>query len=154
MLSDVSLFQFSLQVPCYLASRGLCWCSTSLLILHKLCTSKCWSPFWELRYCSSIEIQQVSQTKFLSKYVLLTHLVLGYVWYLKMEKMLGRQSQKILQIFFPTRRHLNIESYKIFFWVHYFLSYFPTVQQGDQVILTCIHYIFFPHPLFCCNMSI
>uniref|UniRef100_A0A8D0VCR5 STE20-related kinase adapter protein alpha n=1 Tax=Sus scrofa TaxID=9823 RepID=A0A8D0VCR5_PIG len=25
--------------------------------------------------------------------------------------------------------------------------YFPTVQQGDQVILTCIHYIFFPHPL-------
>ena len=34
--------------------------------------------------------------------------------------------------------------------------YFPTVQQGGQVILTCIHYnyIFFPHPLFCCNMSI
>ena len=38
----------------------------------------------------------------------------------------------------------------------FFNFYFPTVQQGDQVILTCIHYnyIFFPHPLFCCNISI
>ena len=41
-----------------------------------------------------------------------------------------------------------------FFFNNFF--YFPTVQQGGQVILTCIHYnyIFFPHPFFCCNMSI
>ena len=30
--------------------------------------------------------------------------------------------------------------------------FFPTVQHGNQVIHTCIH--FSPHPLFYCNMSI
>ena len=50
----------------------------------------------------------------------------------------------------------------IFFWsnpfifLFYFIFfYFPTVQQGGQVILRCIHcsYSFFPHPFFCCDMS-
>ena len=37
-----------------------------------------------------------------------------------------------------------------------FFFYFPTVQQGGQVIFRCIHcsYSFFPHPFFCCDMSI
>ena len=30
----------------------------------------------------------------------------------------------------------------------FFFFYFPTVQQRDQVILTCIHYIFFS-PTLC-----
>ena len=34
----------------------------------------------------------------------------------------------------------------------HFILFFPTVQHGDPVILTCIS--FFPDPLFCCNMSI
>ena len=32
------------------------------------------------------------------------------------------------------------------------ILFFPAIQHGDQVTLTCIH--FFPHRLFCCNMSI
>ena len=40
----------------------------------------------------------------------------------------------------------------LFIYSFIFLFNFPNVQQGDQVSLTCIH--FFPHPLFCCNMSI
>ena len=42
-----------------------------------------------------------------------------------------------------------------FFYLYNFLN-FPTVQQGGQVILTCIHYnyIFSPHPFFSCNLSI
>ena len=39
-----------------------------------------------------------------------------------------------------------------FFILFYFILFFPAVQHGGQVILTCIH--FPPHPLFCCNMSI
>ena len=38
-----------------------------------------------------------------------------------------------------------------FYFKKIFLKFFPTVQHGDQVIITCIH--FFAHPLFCCNMS-
>ena len=42
-----------------------------------------------------------------------------------------------------------------FFYLFFNFFYFPTVQQGGQVILTCIHYNYsFPPPFFCCNMSI
>jgi len=35
----------------------------------------------------------------------------------------------------------------IFYLFIYFYNYFPTVQQGGQVILTCIHYNYiFPPP--------
>ena len=37
-------------------------------------------------------------------------------------------------------------------FLFFFFFNFPTVQQGGQVILTCIHYNYiFPHPFFCCT---
>ena len=40
-----------------------------------------------------------------------------------------------------------------FFFFNFFI--FPLYSKGGQVILTCIHYNYiFPHPFFCCNMSI
>ena len=63
------------------------------------------------------------------------------------------------QIFLFLSSYLSffLPSFLPSFLPFFFLSfYFSTIQQGGQIILTCIHYnyIIFPHPLFFCNMSI
>ena len=37
---------------------------------------------------------------------------------------------------------------QLIYLFYFILFYFPTVQQGDQVILTCIHYIYIFSPPF------